>query len=168
MPAQRNDFSGKTAGGYNGGFLAEFLFNPVYHAVDAGRIAIESAALHTFNRILADQALWRVKADARKLGGPAGQGIHRYAYSRQNHAADVLLVLIHHTDGGCRSHIDQNERHRIPVNSRDGADDQIGTDGGWIVHQHFQADIHIHIDDQSFLPRHLADRLPHPAVLPNR
>jgi len=27
MPAQRNDFSGKTAGGYNGGFLAEFLFN---------------------------------------------------------------------------------------------------------------------------------------------
>ena len=46
MPAQRNDFSGKTAGGYNGGFLAEFLFNPVYHAVDAGRIAIESAALH--------------------------------------------------------------------------------------------------------------------------
>lgn len=58
MPAQRNDFSGKTAGGYNGGFLAEFLFNPVYHAVDAGRIAIERAALHTFNRILADQGAW--------------------------------------------------------------------------------------------------------------
>ena len=78
-----------------------------------------------------------------------------------NHAADVLLILIHHTDGGCRSHIDQNERHRIPVDSRDGTDDQIGTDGGRIVHQHFQTDIHIHIDDQRFLPRHLADRLPH-------
>ena len=160
MTAQRNDPLRQSARRYDSCLLSKLFLDPVYHAVDAGRIAIESAALHTFNRILADQALWRIKADARKLGSPAGQGIHRYTYSRQNHAADVLLVLIHHTDGGCRSHIDQNERHRIPVDSRDGADDQIGTDGGRIVHQHFQTDIHIHIDDQGFLPRHLADRLP--------
>ena len=145
--------------------VAEPAADPVQKTI-ARKVAdfvamIRSLSLARNEKGLYDQALWRIKADARKLGSPAGQGIHRYAYSRQNHAADVLLVLIHHADGGCRSHIDQNERHRIPVDSRDGTDDQIGTDGGWIVHQHFQTDIHIHVDNQGFLPRHLADRLPH-------
>ena len=67
VTAQRNDPLRQSARRYDSCLLSKLFLNPVYHTVDAGRIAIERAALHTFNRILADQALWRIKADARKL-----------------------------------------------------------------------------------------------------
>lgn len=77
MFAVRCDERRDAASGNNRGILTKLLLQAVDHADQHGSRAEYAAALHTFNRVLADCLLRRFKADAGKLRGTADHRIQR-------------------------------------------------------------------------------------------
>ena len=58
MLTERDNGFCKSAGGNDRGMIAKFFPNPVNHAVNAGGIAVQDAALHAVNGICA-YYFWR-------------------------------------------------------------------------------------------------------------
>ena len=99
-----------------------------------------------------------VDADAAELGGTGGEGVERNADTRQDHAADVLLLAV---DDGNRSrgaHVDHDERHRILVETGDGVSDEIGTELARVIHEDVEAGLHARAQHHDVLLQNLLRR----------
>ena len=108
-----HDAARKPAGRNGRRFVTEFLPDPFDHTVQAGRLAHYDTALHTIDGICANDLFRRFQTNLGQLGSPVDKGIQRNFNARQDHAADVIFLLIYHTDRRRSSHIDQNDRRTV-------------------------------------------------------
>ena len=121
---------------------SHLFFDSFNHSVHSRCIAVLNTALHAFDRILADDVLRSFQADAAELGCTGCQCIQGNARSRKDHTAYVLFFIIYYRQCGCRSHIDDDLRHRIIVDSCHCVCHQIGTQLCRIIDLNIQSGFH--------------------------
>ena len=97
------------AGRHHGHFLTgKFRTDAVDDPVQHTGGAIDDAGAHAVFRSLADQRLWMLQRDGRKLGGPAAEGFQGDVDARQQQTAFVAAPLADDANGGGSAHVDGN------------------------------------------------------------
>ena len=153
-----DDFLCEAAGGDDRGFLAELFLDAVDDAVESSCAAVEDTALHALDGVLTNDVLRCVDADAAELGGTGGEGIERNTDTRQNHAADVLLLTVDDGNRGRGAHVNHDERHRVLIEAGDGVSDEIGTELTRVIHEDIETGLHARPQYHDFLLQNLLRR----------
>ena len=153
-----DDFLCEAAGGDDRGLLAELFLDAVDDAVEGSCAAVEDTALHALDGVLTDDVLRCVDADAAELGCMGGEGIEGNTDTRQNHAADVLLLTVDDGNRGRGAHVDHDERHRVLIEAGDGVSDEIGTELSRVIHEDVETGLHARPQHHDFLLQNLLRR----------
>lgn len=94
---------------------AQLLLQAEGDPLQGGGGPVEGAAAHAGHSIGTQQSLGLGKSNARELGSPGTEGVHRQAQPRENHAAPEYALPIHHRQGGGGAHVKDRQRGPPPA-----------------------------------------------------